>query len=82
MTQGKAIKEAVDTLSLLEEDFTVPKNVRLKVKEIIESLNDSCEASLKVNKALNILEEIVDDVNVQSYTRTQILNVVSVLESP
>ena len=67
-------------LNELKEDMTVPKNVRTKVEKVIEILNDNAEMPIKVSKALNELEEVADDVNLQSYTRTQIWNVISALE--
>jgi hypothetical protein len=67
-------------LDELKDDVTVPKNVRLKIEKVIEVLNSDLEMQIKVSKALNELEEIADDVNLQSYTRTQIWNVVSILE--
>ncbi len=67
-------------LNELKEDITIPKNVRTKVEKVIEILNDKAEMPIKVSKALNELEEVADDVNLQSYTRTQIWNVISALE--
>lgn len=70
-------------IKILDElcgDITVPKNVRIKIKAIIDSLSEQVETSIKVSKALSYLEEIADDVNLQSYTRTQVWNVVSELE--
>jgi len=67
-------------LEELREDTTVPKNVRLKIEKIMQVLNGKTEKSIKVSKALNELEEIADDVNLQSYTRTQVWNVISALE--
>jgi uncharacterized protein (UPF0147 family) len=64
----------------LKNDITVPKNVRLKIEKVIEVLNSNLEMPIKVSKALNELEVIADDVNLQSYTRTQIWNVISALE--
>ena len=46
----------------------------------MELLNGETETQIKVSKALNELEEIADDVNLKSYTRTQVWNVVSALE--
>ena len=68
------------TLDELKDDVTVPKNVRLRIEKIIQVLNDKTENDIKVSKALNELEEIADDVNLQSYTRTQVWNVISALE--
>ncbi len=67
-------------LNALKEDNAVPKNVRLKIENIIEVLNGKTEVQIKVSKVLNELEEIADDVNLESYTRTQVWNVVSALE--
>ena len=68
------------TLDELKDDITVPKNVRLKIEKVIGVLNEKTENDIKVSKALNELEEIADDVNLQSYTRTQVWNVISSLE--
>ena len=67
-------------LEELRDDATVPKNVRLKIEKVIEVLNNNMERSIKVSKVLNELEDVADDVNLQSYTRTQVWNVISVLE--
>jgi len=68
------------TLAELKEDNTVPKNVRLKIEKVMKVLNEEKQMDIKVSKALNELEEIAEDVNLQSYTRTQIWNVISALE--
>ena len=70
----------VATLCELKGDITVPKNVRLKVEKVTKLLNEETEIDNKVSKALNELEEIADDVNLQSYTRSQVWNVISALE--
>lgn len=79
MTSEK-IKEIIDLLQELEDDITVPKNVKLKVKGIIGTLKEDKELSIRVNVVLNDLDDISEDANVQPYTRTQIYGVVSLLE--
>jgi uncharacterized protein (UPF0147 family) len=74
------LKDVLDALAELEQDSTVPKNVKERITNTIKALNAGCEDSIKINKALNELEEIADDTNMQPYTRTQIWNVVSLLE--
>ena len=74
------IKSIVERLSEIIDDGSVPKNVRTHIQKIILSLKDGNELSINVNKALNQLDELSSDVNIQSYTRTQIWNVVSTLE--
>jgi uncharacterized protein (UPF0147 family) len=74
------INSVIETLTEVEEDTTVPRNVRLKIQNIIKDLKENTELSIKISKALNEIDEIADDVNLQSYTRTQIWNAISILE--
>jgi uncharacterized protein (UPF0147 family) len=78
--EHKHIESAESVLAELKDDATVPKNVRLKVERVMEMLKGQTEMQIKVSKALNELEEIADDVNLQSYARTQVWNVISALE--
>ena len=71
-----------DYLKELIDDNTVPRNIKTKIASIIEILeNKGEEDSIKVNKALDELEEISNDTNMQPFTRTQIWNVISLLEN-
>lgn len=74
----------VNIISILEElksDPTVPKNVKVKLTFIVETLGNANEDFLmRKDKALSELDEIADDTNIQAYTRTQVWNVVSALE--
>ena len=74
---------ALEVLLLIEQDASVPKNVRTKIKDILTSLQDQTGKSkeVKVDHALQQLSDIGEDPNLPSYTRTQIWNVVSALES-
>lgn len=80
LKKSEKIKEVITILNELEEDLTVPKNVKLKIKKIIETLRDTKDLSMKVSKVLTELDEIADDTNMQSYTRTQLYGIVSLLE--
>jgi len=75
------IKEVIDALSELSTDLAVPKNIKNKINQMIEILKDDSDLSIRVNKVLNGLDEISDDTNMQAYTRIQILNIVSLLET-
>ena len=77
----ESIKEVVIVLQELQEDLTVPRNVKNKIQCTIDALKEDKEYSIRVNKALHELDEISDDTNIDQYTRTQIWNVVSVLEN-
>jgi len=80
MTEEK-VKEIISALSELINDSAVPKNVKNKINQMINILEDGSELSIRVNKVLNELDEIADDTNMQAYTRIQILNIVSLLET-
>ncbi len=84
MFEGKkepSIDAIITSISELQEDNTVPKNVKEKVREIIGTLKDEkMEVSMKVDKALQLLDEVSEDSNLQPYTRTQVWNLVSMLE--
>ncbi|MDI3543871.1 MAG: uncharacterized protein PWQ28_152 [Candidatus Woesearchaeota archaeon] len=74
-----------DVLSAIDEileDATVPRNVKNKMEEIKQIiLKSDVETSIKINQALNILDDLSEESNINSFTRTQIWNVASLLES-
>ena len=80
MTEEK-LKDIIDALSELSIDLAVPKNIKNKIRDMISILEDDSELSIRINKVLNELDEIADDPNMQSYTRVQILNIASLLET-
>ena len=75
------IKAIIESIEALQGDALVPKNLKLKLQKTIEILKEPAEVSIKVNKALNELDEIPDYTNIESHVRTQIWNIVSLLEA-
>lgn len=76
------LDEIVGILSELEEDRRVPRNVRASLHKTIDELTDKNEnITVKLNTAISILDEISNDTNLQAFTRTQIWNIVTMLES-
>jgi len=67
-------------LSMIEEDDTVPRNIRQRIKETRLLLVPDCD-DIAIDKSLEELELVVDDPNVPQYTRAQIMTVVSMLEN-
>ena len=74
------MKELIETLSAIEQDNTVPRNVRIKIKTSIEILQNK-DDNLRIEKSLEELGEVVEDPNVPSYARMQIWSIVSQLET-
>ncbi len=67
-------------LTELEQDTAVPRNIKDRIQRTIGTLQGNGELSMKKDRALQELDEIADDINLQPYTRTQIWNIVSMLE--
>jgi uncharacterized protein len=82
MSKEEQIGEIVQVLEELKDDSTVPRNVKSKIENSITTLkNEKEEMSIRVDKVLQDFDEISNDTNTQSYTRSQIWNIVSMLES-
>ena len=68
-------------IELIDEDKYLPKNVKEKLVLISNQLSDnSTNVEQVVNGAKDILSEISDDPNIESFSRTQIWNLSSILE--
>jgi len=81
MTNGDVkVEEIIEILNEMEEDATVPRNVKEKIKVVMNVLKEEIDLKIRVNKILHELDDIADDPNLQPYTRTQIWNVASSLE--
>lgn len=70
----------VTALNEMKDDSTVPKNIKGKIDIMINMLKEDSEESIKVSRVMHEIEEITEDANIEPYTRTQIFNVVSLLE--
>jgi len=75
------INSIIEGLQMVEQDTSVPKNVRAKIKNAITILNNKEQPSLKIDKSLEELSDVADDPSIPSYTRMQIWSIVSQLES-
>ena len=74
--------EIITALELIEKDQAIPKNVREGVKNSMQVLReDNIKTAVKINRSLQELEELSDNPNIPVYTRTQLWNIVSLLES-
>jgi uncharacterized protein (UPF0147 family) len=78
---SKRFESVVSALVELNEDSSVPKNVQDKIIKSIKILSDEKIAlPIQKSKVLAELEELGDDVNLQTDIRTQLFNVVGMLE--
>jgi len=64
------------------EDRSVPRNIRNAVQEAKDNFNNKNlgDMEVRISAAVDILDEVTNDPNMPMYTRTQIWNIVSLLE--
>jgi hypothetical protein len=79
MTDAKAILQMLEELA---EDRTVPRNVREAIVSAKTDLaNEKLDLGFRVSSAISALDEVANDRNLPPYSRTQVWNVVSALET-
>jgi uncharacterized protein (UPF0147 family) len=74
------LKEVAEMLGRIIGDRTVPRNIRNAAESAINALNGDGARELKISTAVQTLDYIINDPNMPMYTRTQIWNIVSMLE--
>lgn len=74
------MEQVMTLLDKIINDRTVPKNIRKAAEDSKNVLNSKDAPEVKISTAISILDEIINDPNMPIYTRTQIWNVVSLLE--
>ena len=68
-------------LDEINNDRSVPRNIRTVITETKKTLSDAkSEPAVRINAAISALEEISVDPNIPIYTRTQIWNILYMLE--
>ena len=81
MSEEKLVN-VIEFLNDLKTESAIPKNVKFKIDSVITSLSEQkVEIPVKIDKSLQELDEVLEDPNTPSHIRTQMWNVVSLLES-
>ncbi len=77
------LEAAAELMDAVMEDRGVPRNIRGKVEEAKKKVLESAEKELSVNisSALYMLDDISNDINMPSHTRTEIWQIISELEA-
>lgn len=76
------LENALDLLEELAQDHSVPRNIRTILTEIKVSLEakDGPEMAVRIDSALQKIEDMSLDTNLTSFARMQIFNLTSLLE--
>ena len=75
------IKSSLELLDEILDDKSVPKNVKITCEKTKEILLGDGDEKVRVDTAIQSLDLLADNVQVPTYTRMQIWNIVSLLES-
>lgn len=80
--QDQDMQDTIEILEELREDNTIPKNVRTSIERVIASLKDEkSDMSIRIDRAMQELDEISSDINLQPYSRSQLWHITSILEN-
>ena len=71
--------EINDLIKILE-NRGVPRNIKLSLEDSINTINNLESEDEKISCIISVLDDASNDPNLSSYARTQIWNMVSVLE--
>jgi uncharacterized protein len=75
-------ENVIPLIQQISNDKTVPRNIRTRCEESIKILqNDKEDVAVRVNTIISSMDEVSNDTNIPTYTRIQIWNIVSLLES-
>jgi uncharacterized protein (UPF0147 family) len=75
-------ENVIPLIQQIANDRTVPRNIRTKCEESIKILQEDKEdVAVRTNTVISSMDDIANDPNIPTYTRIQIWNVVSALES-
>jgi len=74
--------EVLEIIEELADDHRVPRNIRAHIQQAMDSLKDEKQSTtVKLSTAISFLDEASNDPNIPSHARTQIWNIVGMLES-
>lgn len=75
------LREINEILDMMAKDGAISKNIRDVLAVILEELKDEKNVPVKIDSALQKIEDLSLDPNLSPYVRTQIWNLTSLLET-
>lgn len=77
------LEPILEQITSLMDDSTIPRNIRQTLKEAAEKLRKAGtdEGNIALSSVMYKLDDINNDVNMPSHTRTEIWSLISALES-
>lgn len=75
------INQVVSLLQEISQDECISTGAKEKIIRSISTMNEDMDVSVRANKVLDELEQLLDSSAVDTYIRTQIWSVTSLLET-
>jgi len=72
------MEDIIEIMESILDDRMVPRNIRAKVDEAIAKVRGSTITTL--SEAIYLLDDISNDVNMPEHTRTDIWQIISMIE--
>lgn len=79
--ENKRLEYIITNLRDLQDDISVPRNIRRGAKEAIKILQRNESLDVKAASVISMLDDIVNDPNIPIHGRTSIWGIMSQLES-
>ena len=80
MLKNELLMEIITLMKELGQDTDISKHTKEKIVNSITTLNQDMDLSVKASKVIHEMEEVSQNNNIGSYTRTQLWSIVSLLE--
>jgi uncharacterized protein (UPF0147 family) len=75
------VSDVEEIIKQINSDFSASNSTKERMKKISKIIkDDSKELAIRTNTCINEVEEMINDPNIDSYLRTQLWNLVSILE--
>ena len=81
MSTEKTMEQILDALDMLNQDTSIPRNIRREAEEAKKILlNENGPLDMRVASVTSMLDELANDPNIPLHGRTLIWNIMSRLE--
>ncbi len=82
MTVQDEVARVLELMTSILEDSSVPRNIRNAVDQSREKVaNIPKDPSVNLSAAMYLLDDVSNDINMPSHTRTEIWGIISALEA-
>ena len=77
----KAIEAVLERMREVINDRSIPRNIRIIVEQATEKAGKKEQGGINYSTAIYMLDDISNDINMPSHARTDIWEIISMLEA-